>query len=334
MKANARVLLLGAVFALSLCSVVTASAQSPAPGSLRGYPNKLIRMVVPFAPAGIGDMIGRAIARKLADVLGQEVIVDNRGGAGGNIGMGFVAKSAPDGYTLVIGNLGTLAINPALYKEVPFDPVKSFDPISLAAGTPLLLVVHPSIPARTVKELIALARARPGQLNYASAGTGGPTHLAGEMLKFETGVYIVHVPYKGNIAALTALVGGETHMMITNILTPLPFMKAGRLRGIAVTSKNRQPAVPDLPTVQEAGIPGFEVSGWYGVLAPAGTPRDVIMRLNAEVVKMMRLPDIDEQFVRQGIEIFTSTPEQFAARIKSDIVKWGKVVRDARATVD
>jgi tripartite-type tricarboxylate transporter receptor subunit TctC len=313
---------------------INACAQSPAAAAPRIYPVKPIHLVVPFAPAGAGDLFGRAVAQRYKQAWEQEVVVENRGGAGGNIGAGYVAKSAPDGYTLLLGNLGVLAINPALYKEVPFDSVKSFDPVSLVGGTPLLLVVHPSVPAKTVKDLVALAKARPGNLNFASAGTGGPTHLAGEMLKSETGVNIVHVPYKGNVVAITAVIAGEAHMMITTILTPLPYLSNGRLRGLAVTTRKRQPAIPQIPTMDEAGVPGFEVSGWYGVLAPAGTPREIIEKLNSEIVKMMRSPEINEQFVKQGLEVFTSTPEQFSAKIKSDSVKWGKVVRDTRATVD
>ena len=311
-----------------------AVAQPAAVSASRGFPDKPIRLVVPFAPAGAGDLFARTVAQRLKEAWGQEVVVENRGGAGGNIGMGYVAKSAPDGYTLVLGNLGVLAINPALYKEMPFDSVRSFEPISLVGGTPLLLVVHPSVPVKTVKELIALAKAQPGKLNFASAGTGGPTHLAGEILKSEAGINMIHVPYKGNMAAITALISGEAHLMITTILTPLPYLHSGRLRALAVTTRKRQPAVATVPTMAEAGVAGFEVSGWYGVLAPAGTPRDIVTKLNAEIVRMMQTPEVIEQFAKQGLEVFGSTPEQFAARIKSDIVKWGKVVKDTRATVD
>jgi len=300
----------------------------------QGYPVKPIRFVVPFAPAGIADMLGRSIGQKLTESWRQQVVVENRGGAGGNIGMDFVAKSAPDGYTLALGNLGTLAINPSLYRNIPFDSVKDFVPIALVAGTPLLLVVHPSVPVKSVKELIAFVRARPGQLNYASAGTGGPTHLAGELFRSMTGTDIVHIPYRGNIAALTDVVAGEAHMMFTNLLTPLPFIKSGRLHALAVTSRKRQPAMPDMPTIAEAGVPGFDVSGWYGVVAPAGTPREIIAKLNGEIVRIMQQRDIHEKFVRQGIEIFTSTPEQFAAHIRAELARWGEVVRKSGARVD
>ena len=322
------------VFVAANVFATSAFAQPSASGAARNYPNKPIRLVVPFAPAGAGDLFGRAVAQRYKEAWGHEVVVENRGGAGGNIGAGYVAKSAPDGYTLLLGNLGVLAINPSLYKEVPFDSIKSFDPVSLVGGTPLLLVVHPSVPAKTVKELIALAKTRPGNLNFASAGIGGPTHLAGEILKADAGVNVVHVPYKGNMAAITALISGEAHMMITTILTPLPYLGNGRLRGLAVTTGKRQPAVPHIPTMDEAGVPGFEVSGWYGVLAPVGTAGDLVEKLNSEIVRMIRAPEIVEQFVKQGLEVFSSTPEQFNAKIKSDIVKWGKVVRSTGATAN
>jgi tripartite-type tricarboxylate transporter receptor subunit TctC len=316
------------------CAACALALLTPASASAQNYPAKPIRFVVPFAPGGVADMLGRTIGQKLLDAWGQQVVVENRGGAGGNIGLEFVAKSGADGYTLGLGNLGTLAINPSVYKRMPFDPTRDFAPISLVAGTPLLLVVHPSVPVKSVKELIAFAKARPGQLNFASAGTGGPTHLAGEMFNTMAGIAAIHVPYKGNIAALTALVGGEAHMMFTNLLTPLPFVKSGRLRGLAVSSRRRQPAMPEIPTVAEAGVPEFEVSGWYGVLAPAGTPREIVLKLNAEIVRFMQAPDVQAQFAQQGVEIFTSTPEQLASQIKSDLVKWSKVVKSARASID
>ncbi len=319
----------------SLAAIATTVRSALAqPSAARNYPDRPIHLVVPFAPAGAADVFARTVAQRLKEAWKQEVIVENRGGAGGNIGMGYVAKSAPDGYTLAMGNLGVLAINPALYKEVPYDSITSFEPISLFGGTPLLLVVHPSVPAKSMKELIALAKARPGKLNFASAGTGGPTHLAGEMLKSVAGIDIVHVPYKGNMAALTALISGEMHMMITTIMTPLPFMNAGRLRGLAVTTQKRQPAVANIPTMAEAGVPGFEVSGWYGVLAPAGTPQDIVAKINAEIVRLTSSPEVIDQFVKQGLEIFGSTHAQFSARIQADLAKWSKVVRDTKATVD
>ena len=248
--------------------------------------------------------------------------------------MGYAAKAPADGYNLALGNLGTLAINPSLYKKLPYDPVKSFDPVSLVGGTPLILVTHPSLPVKSVKELIAFGKNRPGELNYASAGTGGPTHLAMEIIKSKAGLNIVHIPYRGNQAAITAVISGEAHMMVTTILTPLPHMKTGRLRGIAVTTSRRQPAVPDIPTMAEAGLPGIDVSGWYGILATAGTPPEIIAKLNAEIVQMIRLREVTDPFLKQGLEIFSSTPKEFADKINTETVKWGKVVRDTNATVN
>lgn len=305
-----------------------------APALCQTYPAKPIRFVVPFAPAGLADMLGRSIGQRLSEAWGQQVVVENRSGAGGNIGLEYVAKAAADGYTLALGNLGTLAINPSLYQKIPFDPVKDFAPIALVAGAPMLLVVHPSVPVRSVKELIAFAKARPDQLNYASAGTGGPTHLAAELFKTMTATRIVHIPYRGNIAALTDVVAGEAHMMFTNLLTPQPFLKSGRLRGLAVTSRERQPAMPDMPAVAEAGVPGFNVSGWYGVIAPAGTPQEIIVKLNAEIVKAMQQKTMQDQFLKQGVEIVTSTPEQFSSHIRSELARWSEVVRKSGARVD
>ena len=319
--------LIGCFLAIGDSSAQTGAVATP-------YPEKPVRIVVPFAPAGAGDLFARTVAQHLTDTLGQQFIVDNRGGAGGTIGLGYAAKAPADGYTLLLGNLGTLAINPALYKEVPYDSLRSFAPVSLIGGTPLLLAVHASVPARSPQELFALARSRPGALNYASAGSGGPTHLTMEIIKSQLGLNIVHVPFKGNVAAITSLVSGETHMMITTILTPLPHMRSGRLRGIAVTTLRRQPAVPDVPTLDESGVKRFDVSGWYGILAPAGTPPNVIARLNDVIVRMTGSPEVVRSFTTQGLEVFSSTPAQFTEKIRSEMPRWAKVVQDTRATVD
>jgi tripartite-type tricarboxylate transporter receptor subunit TctC len=298
------------------------------------YPTRPVKLIVPFAAGGGTDLFARITASAIGPLLGQAVVVENRAGAGGNIGMEAAANAPADGYTLVLGHTGTLAINPALYREIPYDSQRSFAPVSLIGGTPLILAAHASLPARNARELIGLARARPGQLNYASAGSGGPTHLTMEMIKSMLGLDIVHVPYKGNVAAITSLVAGDTHMMITTILTPLPHMRSGRLRGIAVTTLKRQAAVPEVPTLAEGPLPGFDVSGWYGLLAPAGTPHEIVTRLNAAVVDMVRKPEVVEQFTRQGLELFASTPAQFADKIRSEMPKWGKVVRATGAKVD
>jgi tripartite-type tricarboxylate transporter receptor subunit TctC len=332
-RSTAGSILVSRILLAGLGAVAAVSAFGQGGGVTGTYPARTVRIVVPFAPAGAGDLFARSVAERLKETLGQEFIVENRSGAGGTIGLGYVAKSAPDGYTLGLGNLGTLAINPALYKEVPYDSTRSFEPVSLVGGTPLLLVVHSSLPVKSVKDLVALAKAQPAKLNYASAGSGGPTHLTMELIKSQLGVNIVHVPFKGNVAAITSVVTGDTHMMITTILTPLPHMKSGRLRGLAVTTAKRQPAVPDIPTLGEVAIPGFDVSGWYGILAPAGTPRDIVAKLNAVISQMMNSPEVNERFTIQGLEVFASTPAEFAAKIRSEIAKWGKIVRETRATV-
>jgi tripartite-type tricarboxylate transporter receptor subunit TctC len=268
------------------------------------------------------------------ETWGQPVVVENRGGAGGGIGMEHAAKAAPDGHTLVIGNIGTLAINPALYPKLAYDPLRDYAPIALVAGTPLALIAHPSLPARSLKELIALARARPGEINFASAGSGGPTHLAGELFNTLAGIRLVHVPYKGNAPAITALLSGESQLMFSSPMNPAPFVKSGRLRALAVSYERRIAAMPEVPTAAEAGMPGLEVSGWYGVLAPAATPRDIVAKLNAEIVRIARLPEVREYYLVQGIEPMHSTPEQFAAHIKAEIARWGKVVKASGARVD
>ena len=298
------------------------------------YPNRPVRWIVPFAPSGPTDLMSRAMAEKLSQRLGQQFVVDNRPGAGGNIGAEVVSKSAPDGYTLMIGHVGTHAINATLYPKLAFDPVQDFTPITLIATLPLALVVHPSLAAKDVKELIAYAKAHPGKLNFASAGNGGPTHLTGELLKASAGIDIVHVPYKGNAAALLDLTAGRVQMMFSNLLTSMPHVRAGKLRAIAISSPQRTPQAPELPTVAESGVPGFSSVPWYGVLGPARMPRAIIDKLNSEIARSLAQPDIKERFVSQGIDMQASTPEQFGALIKTELVKWRKVVRDSGAKVD
>jgi tripartite-type tricarboxylate transporter receptor subunit TctC len=278
--------------------------------------------------------MSRAVAEKLSQRLGQQFVVDNRAGAGGNIGAEVVSKSAPDGYTLMIGHVGTHAINVSLYPKVGFDPVRDFTPITLIATLPLALVIHPSVPAKDVKELIAYAKARPGQLNFASAGNGGPTHLTGELLKTSAAIDIVHVPYKGNAAALLDLVTGRVQMMFSNMLTAMPHVRAGKLRAIGISSAKRSPQAPDLPTIAESGLPGFSAMPWYGVLGPAALPRPIVNKINSEIAHALAQLDMQGRFVTQGIDLQSSTPEQFGALIKSEVVKWRKVVRDAGAKVD
>jgi tripartite-type tricarboxylate transporter receptor subunit TctC len=278
--------------------------------------------------------MSRAVAEKLSQRLGQQFVVDNRSGAGGNIGAELVSKSAPDGYTLMIGHVGTHAINVTLYPRVGFDPVRDFTPISLIATLPLALVIHPAVPAKDVKELIAHAKAHPGQLNFASAGNGGPTHLTGELLKTSALIDIVHVPYKGNAAALLDLVAGRVQIMFSNMLTSMPHVRAGKLRAVGISSAKRSPQAPDLPTIAESGLPGFSAVPWYGALGPAGLPPPIVNKVNSEIARALAQTDMQERFVAQGIDLQSSSPEQFGALIKSEVLKWRKVVRDAGAKVD
>jgi tripartite-type tricarboxylate transporter receptor subunit TctC len=305
-----------------------------AEASAQDYPNRPIRYVVPFAAGGPTDLMSRAFAEKIGAAWGQQVVVDNRGGAGGNLGTEVVAHAAPDGYTVMIGHVGTHAINVSLYQKVGYDPVKDFQPISLLATLPFVLVVHAGFPPRSVKELVALAKAKPGTINFASAGNGGPTHLAGELFKSTAAIDIVHVPYKGNAAALTELAGGQVQMMFSNMLTAMPHVRTGRLRALGVSTAKRSPQAPDLPTVAESGVPGFDVTPWYGVLAPAGVPAPLVAKWNREIVRIVPLPDMREKFVAQGIDLTSSTPAEFSALIKSEIPKWRKVVKDTGAKVD
>jgi len=298
------------------------------------YPARPIRFVVAFPPGGGTDIIARSIAQKLAERLAQQVVVDNRAGAGGNIGTDIVAKSAPDGYTMLMGSAGPLAINASLFASMPFDPVRDLAPVTLAASTPNVLVVHPSLKAATVKELIALARARPGGINFASSGHGTPAHLAGELFNSMAGVKMVHVPYKGASPALADLLGGQVQLMFSTMPPALPHVKDGKLRALAVTSLKRPRAAPDLPTVDEAALPGFEANTWHGVLLPAGTPPAIIARLNREIVAILHLHDIVERLSSQGAEALGSTPEEFAAYIRSETLKWAKVVRESGAKAE
>lgn len=279
------------------------------------------------------DIMSRAIAEKLTAAWGHQVVVDNRGGAGGGIGTEIAARSAPDGYTLLTGHIGTHAINVSLYSRLGYDAVKDFAPVTLIATLPLGLFVHQSLPANSVRELVALAKAKPGQINFASAGSGGPTHMAGEMLKAMAGINIVHVPYKGNAAALTDLVAGQVQMMFSNLLTAGPHVRSGKLRALAISSVKRSPQAPELPTVTEAGVPGYDLTPWYGVFAPANTPRPIVIKLNQEIGRIINGPEMKPRFAAQGVDLITSTPEEFAALIRTEIPKWREVVKKSGASV-
>ena len=306
---------------------------TPAAAQAPTYPDKPIHIVVPFPVGGVADTFGREIGRKLTEAWGQPVVIDNRTGAGGNIGADIVAKSAPDGYTLVIGNIGTHAVNVSLLPVMPFDPIKDFTPIVHVLDAEGLLVVNPSIKATTVPELIALARAQPGTLSYGSAGVGTTSHLAGELFKSMTKVDIVHVPYKGNVPAITDLLGGQTSMIFATMPTVLPHVRAGKLRPLAVLGTARSPALPDVPTVAES-VPGFEVSNWIGLFGPAGMPPAIVARLNVEVQKIMRSPEIQKRLETEGAKFIPMTPDQFATFQKAEITKWAKTIKDANIKVD
>jgi tripartite-type tricarboxylate transporter receptor subunit TctC len=313
--------------ATMLAMATLTSAQAPT------YPDKPIRIVVPFPVGGVADTFGREIGRKLTEAWGQPVVVDNRTGAGGNIGADIVAKSPPDGYTLVIGNIGTHAVNVSLLPVMPFDTIKDFTPIVHVLDAEGLLVVNPSITATTVPELIALARSQPGKLSYGSGGVGTTSQLAGELFKSMTKVDIVHVPYKGNVPAITDLLGGQTSMIFATMPTVLPHVRAGKLRPLAVLGTVRSPALPDVPTVAES-VPGFEVSNWIGLFGPAGMPPAIVARLNAEVQKIMHSPEIQKRLETEGAKFIPMTPEQFAMFQKAELGKWAKTIKDANIKID
>jgi tripartite-type tricarboxylate transporter receptor subunit TctC len=302
--------------------------------SAQTYPVKPIRIVVPFPPGGATDILARDVAQKLTEAWGQQVIVDNRPGAGGNIGSELVAHSAPDGYTLEMGTVGTHAINASLSAKMPYDHVKDFAPVILVAGVPNVLVVNNAVPANSVAELIAYAKANPGKLNFASSGNGTSIHLSGELFKVMAGVQMTHIPYKGSAPALQDLLGGQVQLMFDNLPPSLPQIKAGKVRALAVTSLTRAPALPDVPTVAESGLPGFEASSWFGILAPAGTPPAIVAKLNAEIAKWLATPEAKEQLAKQGANAAGGTPEDFAKHIAAETAKWAKVVKDSGAKID
>jgi tripartite-type tricarboxylate transporter receptor subunit TctC len=293
------------------------------------YPTKPIKIVVTFPAGGGADFVARAIAPKLSEALGQPVVIDNRAGANGGIGNEVVAKSPPDGYTLLLGAAGALAIAPHLYKNLPFDTLKDFEPICLVGSSPFVLTLGPSVPANSVSELTALAKAKPGTLNYGSSGTGGAPHLAGELYKSMTGVDIVHVPYKGLAPAITDLLGGQVQIVFADVGLVAQHVRAGKLKAIAVTGKQRSAALPDVPTMTEARVAGYQAGTWYGILAPAGTPSTIVNQLNAELVKILAMPEIRSQFAAQGIEPGGDKPDQFAALIRDDYAKWARVIKEA-----
>ena len=307
---------------------------APGPLFAQSFPARPIRLVVPFPPGGPLDLAGRAIAQRLQEALGQPVVVENKPGAGGNIGADTVAKAAPDGYTLVMGALSTHAVNPHLFAKMPYDALKDFAPVTLVAVTPNVLVVNSGVPANTVGELAALARANPGKLSFASGSNGSAGHLAGELFKTLSGIDIVHVPYKGGAPAMQDLLGGQVQFMFDNLANSMAQIKAGKLKAIAITTAKRSAFAPELPTMAEAGVTGFDISTWYGILAPANTPPDVVKRLNTEIVKILGSEDMREKLKAQGAEPAPTSPEQFAAFIRAEWSKYAKIVKDSGARVD
>lgn len=298
------------------------------------YPGKPVRIIVPFPAGGNADILARILGQKMAESFGQQIIVDNRAGAAGIIGAQAAAKSAPDGYTLFMGTTGTQTTNPAVYAKLPYDPLKDFAPVSNFAGSPYVLVVHPSLPARNLRELIALAKRRPGALHYASFGAGSSAHLTGVLLQSVAKIDIVHVAYKGGPPALADLVGGHVEMMFNLLPGVLPHVKAAKLRALAVAAEKRTGAIAEMPTFAESGIADFHSDSWYGVLVPSGTPRDIIAKLNAEILRVLAVPDVRQRLAAEGAEPMGDTPERFAEQIKRDLARWTRVAKEAKVKVD
>lgn len=304
------------------------------PASAQDFPTKPLRIVVPFAAGGGVDILTRVLAQHLGDRLGQQVVVDNKPGAGGNLGVDAVAKAPADGYTLLMATTGTHTINPGLYAKLPFDAERDFKPITVIASVPNLLVVNPALGVNSASELVALARSKPGQLAFASFGNGASNHLSGEMLKSLTHIQVNHVPYKSAPQAVTDLIAGQTAFAFVNTPLALPHVRSGKLRALAVTGAKRSAATPEFPTMQEAGVPGFVVESWYGLMAPAGTPEPIVSRLLSETQAVLARPDVREFFAKQGADVITSTPAEFAAMIRSERARWAEVIRTSGAHVD
>jgi tripartite-type tricarboxylate transporter receptor subunit TctC len=321
-------------FFVSVTALVLAMPVPAACASEAAYPSKPIRFIVPFGPSGGGDTVARLLGQKLGPFLSTTVMIDNRPGAGATLGTALAAKSAPDGYTILLGNVGPLAIAGSLYKDVPYDPVKDFAAISMLVTYPNVLVVHPSVPARSVKQLVALAKARPGTLSFASSGSGSSTHLAGELLKSMAGIQMIHVPYKTASQAVVDLIAGQTTLYFSSVVGALPHAKAGKLRALGLTGRQRMPIMPDVPTIAESGFPDYEAVNWLGVLAPKGTPESVIARLHGAITAAMRQADIEEKLAAQGAQVTVGSPESFSAYIAAETRKWSKVVKDSGARAD
>ena len=325
----------GAALRLVFCAALAACAavcSSPA-AAADTYTSRPIRFIVPFPPGGGNDIVGRIVALKLAEGLGQQVVIDNRGGAGGTLGTDLTAKAPPDGYTMLVNNI-SLAVNQTLFRTLPYDTLKDLAPIGLIGRQPNIVIVHPGVAARTMRELLELARAKPGELNYASGGIGTASHLATEMLKLMAKIDMVHIPYKGLGPALTDLLGGRVQVIISTMASALPNIKSGKVRPLAVTTAQRSAFFPEVPTLNESGVKGYEFSTWYGLLVPAGTPKAVVERLSAETRKALSSKLVQDQFAAQGLETAPSTPQEFGTYLRSEVAKWGKVVKASGATAE
>jgi tripartite-type tricarboxylate transporter receptor subunit TctC len=314
--------------------LAAALAALPMAASAQGYPSKPIRFVVPYPPGGPLDTIARLLGQKVSESVKQPVIVDNKPGAGGNIGADFVAKAPADGYTILMGAVATHAINPTLYAKIPYDPVRDFSPVTQVASTPNVLVVNPSVPASNVGEFIAHAKANPGKLNFGSGSTGSAGHLAGELFKSMAGVEMTHIPYKGAAPAMQDLIGGQIHLMFDNMASSLTQVRAGRVKALAVTTAKRSSLAPELPTVAESGLAGFDISTWFGIFAPAGTPREAIARLHAEFTRALAAPDVREKMINLGAEPVGNTPAEFATYIRAEAEKYARVIKASGARAD
>jgi tripartite-type tricarboxylate transporter receptor subunit TctC len=309
-------------------------ALPPAPADAQPYPARPIRIVVPYPPGGTSDILARSLAEKLTASWGQPVVVENKPGANGNVGAEFVAKAPADGYTLLLADIGALSISPSVYPTLPFDPVRDFAPVTMVAYSPHILVVHPSVPAATVQELIALAKSKPGKLNFAISGVGGAPHLAGVDFALRSGIQWEYIPYKGGSQAIADVAGGQADVTLNGMLATYPLVKGGKLKLLAVSSGQRMSAIPDVPTIAESGLPGFETGSWQGVVAPAATPRDVVARLNAEIARIFGTTDMRDNLGKQGAVVRTNSPDEFGAFIRTEKAKWAKVVKDANVKIE
>ena len=320
--------------AIATLAIVFAALVVPSPVAAQAWPTKSIRFIVPYPPGGTSDILARTIGQKLGDALGQPIVVENKPGANGNVGAEFVARAAPDGYTLLLADIGALAISPSVYPKLPFDPVKDFAPVTMVAYSPHILVVHPSVPASSVKELVALAKSKPGKLNFAISGVGGAPHLAGVDFALRTGIDWAYIPYKGGAQAIADVAGGQADVTLNGMLATYPLVQGGKLKLLAVSSAKRMSAIPEVPTIAESGIPGFETGSWQGVVAPAGTPRETVAKLNAEIGRIVTTPEMRDKLGAQGADVRTNTPEEFSGFIRNEMTRWAKVVKDANVKLD